>query len=458
MPAKVECGDRRVGQRRQRIGQRRFVGRVRDRDDRALPGQPASRGRAATEVAQAHDRRPPPAIVHQSNRTLGDRLGKDRETAGGVDRFACGFAAGWHWLCQCSAETLAEPVPPRFALRLRFRETRCYNASLHYCPPTRPGKAMRAGPIVLRGVRVHNLKSIDLDIPRQKLIVLCGLSGSGKSSLALDTLYAEGQRRYIESFSAYTRQFLQRLEKPDAELIDNIPPAIAVTSKNAGQSSRSTVGTATETADYLRLLFAKIGRIHCRNCGQEVRCDGPQSVAARIAALPPGKRCMIAFAVDPPAGSDTAAVLAALREEGFVRAIVDGRMVDIDGASRDAAGQAGMKGLRPRLRPLFPPTAASMLSSIAWSLAAPPKIASATRWKRHSAKGRAGALFSRKMERARATRKTRSTAGSPHPGPLPEGEGDLMAGSPRPGPLPAGKGGRLPSTAGRGGDSPSARD
>ena len=194
---------------------------------------------------------------------------------------------------------------------------------------------MSAGPIVLRGVRVHNLKSIDLDIPRQKLIVLCGLSGSGKSSLALDTLYAEGQRRYIESFSAYTRQFLQRLEKPDAELIDNIPPAIAVTSKNAGQSSRSTVGTATEAADYLRLLFAKIGRIHCRNCGQEVRCDGPQSVAERIAALPPGKRCMIAFAVDPAAGSDPAAALAALREEGFVRAIVDGRMVDIDGASRD---------------------------------------------------------------------------------------------------------------------------
>ena len=136
---------------------------------------------------------------------------------------------------------------------------------------------MSAGPIVLRGVRVHNLKSIDLDIPRQKLIVLCGLSGSGKSSLALDTLYAEGQRRYIESFSAYTRQFLQRLEKPDAELIDNIPPAIAVTSKNAGQSSRSTVGTATETADYLRLLFAKIGRASL----PQVRTGGPLRRAAK---------------------------------------------------------------------------------------------------------------------------------------------------------------------------------
>src|SRR5271169_2172854 len=121
--------------------------------------------------------------------------------------------------------------------------------------------------ITLRGVRVHNLKSVDLDIPRRKLIVLCGLSGSGKTSLALDTLYAEGQRRYIESFSAYTRQFLQRLEKPEADRIDGIPPAIAVSSGNTSRSSRSTVGTATETSDYLRLLFAKIGHVFCLKCG-----------------------------------------------------------------------------------------------------------------------------------------------------------------------------------------------
>ena len=147
----------------------------------------------------------------------------------------------------------------------------------------------------LRGVQVHNLKSIDLDIPHRKLIVLCGLSGSGKSSLALDTLYAEGQRRYIESFSAYTRQFLQRLEKPEADRIDGIPPAIAVTGKNTSRSSRSTVGTATEMADYLRLLYAKIGQVFCRGCGQEVRRDTPQSTAELLAALPPGTRYMIAF-------------------------------------------------------------------------------------------------------------------------------------------------------------------
>src|SRR4051812_7584280 len=144
--------------------------------------------------------------------------------------------------------------------------------------------------ITLRGVAVHNLKSLDLDIPHRKLIVLCGLSGSGKTSLALDTLYAEGQRRYIDSFSAYTRQFLERLEKPDAERIDGIPPAIAVTHKNASRSSRATVGTSTEIADYLRLLFAKIGRIFCRNCGQEVRQDSPQVAAERVARLPSGTK------------------------------------------------------------------------------------------------------------------------------------------------------------------------
>jgi excinuclease ABC subunit A len=186
-----------------------------------------------------------------------------------------------------------------------------------------------AGRIELRGVRVHNLKSIDLDLPRGKLIVLCGLSGSGKSSLALDTLYAEGQRRYIESFSAYTRQFLQRLEKPEAERIDGIPPAIAVSGKNTGRSSRSTIGTATEINDYLRLLMAKIGRVFCLKCGREVRQHSPQSAAEQLAALPPGTRYMIAFACELPAGG-IEQLAAELREAGFVRAVIDGRMVNLD--------------------------------------------------------------------------------------------------------------------------------
>ncbi|NLX96562.1 MAG: excinuclease ABC subunit UvrA [Rhodopirellula sp.] len=183
--------------------------------------------------------------------------------------------------------------------------------------------------ISLRGVDVHNLKSIDLDIPHRKLIVLCGVSGSGKSSLALDTLYAEGQRRYIESFSAYTRQFLQRLEKPDADRIDGIPPAIAVTSKNAGRSSRSTVGTATETADYLRLLYAKIGEVFCLECRQPVRRDTPQSAAELLQWLPPGTRYLIAFALAIPRDGDWPRVSAGLVEDGFIRVVTDGRIVNL---------------------------------------------------------------------------------------------------------------------------------
>ena len=188
-----------------------------------------------------------------------------------------------------------------------------------------------AGCISLRGVEVHNLQSIDLDIPHRKLIVLCGLSGSGKSSLALDTLYVEGQRRYIESFSAYTRQFLQRLEKPEAERIDGIPPAIAVTGKNASRSSRATVGTATEIADYLRLLYAKIGRIFCRHCGQEVRRDSPDSAAEQLLALPTNTRYMVAFPCAVPKNSDFGALAAALREDGFLRVILGGRVLSLEG-------------------------------------------------------------------------------------------------------------------------------
>jgi excinuclease ABC subunit A len=193
------------------------------------------------------------------------------------------------------------------------------------------------GKISLRGVAVHNLKSIDLDLPHRRLIVFCGLSGSGKSSLALDTLYAEGQRRYIESFSAYTRQFLQRLEKPEAERIDGIPPAIAVTSKNAGRSSRSTVGTATETGDYLRLLFAKIGHVFCLKCGQEVHCDTPQSTAEVLSALPSGTKYLIAFRLDLPAADQYDALAAGLREEGFIRVIVGERLINLDEGSLPAS-------------------------------------------------------------------------------------------------------------------------
>ena len=188
---------------------------------------------------------------------------------------------------------------------------------------------MASGFISLRGVTVHNLKEVDLDIPRGKLVVLCGLSGSGKTSLALDTLYAEGKRRYIDSFSAYTRQFLERLEKPAAERIDGIPPAIAVTHKNTTRSSRSTVGTATETSDYLRLLFAKIGHLFCHGCGQEVRRESSQSAAEALGRLPAGTRFMVAFALPPAEQADLEAVFGTLREQGFVRLIFGDRLINL---------------------------------------------------------------------------------------------------------------------------------
>ena len=173
---------------------------------------------------------------------------------------------------------------------------------------------MTKGFISLRGVEVHNLKGVDLDIPHRKLVVFCGLSGSGKTSLALDTLYAEGQRRYIETFSAYTRQFLQRLERPAAEQITGIPPAVAVTHKSSNRSNRSTVGTVTETNDYLRLLLAKIGRVICQTCGHEVRRETPQSAAEALAQLPAGTRFLLTF-------EQNARGLPTLKSLGFVRVI-----------------------------------------------------------------------------------------------------------------------------------------
>ena len=203
-------------------------------------------------------------------------------------------------------------------------------------------------PIQLRGVRVHNLKGIDLDLPSRRLIAFCGVSGSGKTSLAFDTLYAEGQRRYIESFSAYTRQFLEQLEKPDAEHIAAIPPAVAVTHQDPTPSSRATVGTATEVDDYLRLLFAKVGRVYCYGCGREIRRESANSVARQIQTdLPLGRRFQIAFPQSCDSPSDWDAAQVELRENGFVRAIIAGRTVDLARPTplpKNVAAQAWAEG------------------------------------------------------------------------------------------------------------------
>src|SRR5207253_1977832 len=167
-------------------------------------------------------------------------------------------------------------------------------------PPVR--RVPTRGPLIVRGARTHNLKNVDVTLPQGKLVVFTGVSGSGKSSLAFDTIYAEGQRRYVESLSAYARQFLERMEKPDVDRIEGICPAIAIRQKNSIRNPRSTVGTTTEIHDYMRLLFARVGRTFCRNCGEEVVRETAEIVARHLGVLSEGTRLLIGFempVVDP---------------------------------------------------------------------------------------------------------------------------------------------------------------
>ena len=203
---------------------------------------------------------------------------------------------------------------------------------------------MSRGVISIRGCRVHNLKNVDVDIPRGKLVVVCGLSGSGKTSLALDTLYAEGQRCYIESFSAYTRQFLQRLDKPDCDKIEGIPPAIAVTRAGGSKTNRSTVGTATEIADHLRLLFAKIAQLYCHQCGVAVQSDDPALVAQEMLDNP--SRAMIGFPVWLPDRKSASEILLGLQQDGYLRLIVGGQTFHLSDSDRtNLAKKVGKKGV-----------------------------------------------------------------------------------------------------------------
>jgi excinuclease ABC subunit A len=229
--------------------------------------------------------------------------------------------------------------------------------------PSIPGTRSQ---IVVRGARTHNLKNVDLTLPTRSLVVMTGVSGSGKSSLAFDTIYAEGQRRYVESLSAYARQFLERMEKPDIDSIEGICPAIAIRQKNSIRNPRSTVGTTTEIHDYLRLLYARVGRTYCRSCGREVIRETAEVVARRLGELPAGTRIMIGFDMpvitapplvptrelddDEPAvaeavadedaqppqpelpglGDSIAETIAALRRKGFGRLYVDGQTTALD--------------------------------------------------------------------------------------------------------------------------------
>ncbi len=192
--------------------------------------------------------------------------------------------------------------------------------------------------IRLRGVRTHNLKGIDLDLPLHRLVVVTGPSGAGKSSLAFDTLYAEGQRRYIETLSPYTRQFFAKLDKPDADLIAGIPPAIAVGPLSGRHSSRSTIGTMTEIHDWLALLFARAGEVECQQCGQLVVPASPATVAKALEALPDGTHYEISFPLEVCSGTNQTALLQSLRVDGFMRLRVDGQPALFDDRGPALAG------------------------------------------------------------------------------------------------------------------------
>ena len=183
--------------------------------------------------------------------------------------------------------------------------------------------------IIIKGACEHNLKNIDVEIPRDKLIVFTGLSGSGKSSLAFDTIYAEGQRRYVESLSSYARQFLGQMEKPNVETIEGLSPAISIDQKTTSKNPRSTVGTVTEIYDYLRLLYARVGVPHCPVCGKEISQQTTDQIVDRVMALPVGSKIQVLSPVVKSRKGEHTKELEHARKQGYVRVRIDGNMYDL---------------------------------------------------------------------------------------------------------------------------------
>ncbi|MCS7161564.1 MAG: hypothetical protein RMJ19_13910, partial [Gemmatales bacterium] len=186
---------------------------------------------------------------------------------------------------------------------------------------------MDAKKIVIRGAREHNLQNISLEVPRNRLIVFTGVSGSGKSSLAFDTLYAEGQRRYLESLSSYARQFLGQLQKPDVDYLGGLSPSISIQQKTAGRNPRSTVGTITEIYDLLRVLYARIGQGHCPQCGRRVEAQSVDQIVEQMLALPQGSRLLVLAPVIRQQKGEHKDLFAEMRRRGYLRARVDGQLV-----------------------------------------------------------------------------------------------------------------------------------
>ncbi|MEA1927952.1 MAG: excinuclease ABC subunit UvrA, partial [Candidatus Auribacterota bacterium] len=184
--------------------------------------------------------------------------------------------------------------------------------------------------IVIRGAREHNLKGFDIEIPRDKLVVITGLSGSGKSSLAFDTIYAEGQRRYVESLSAYARQFLEQMQKPHVESIEGLSPAIAIEQRKAGSNPRSTVGTVTEIYDYLRLLYARVGTPHCYKCGREISRQTVQEIVDQIMSFPEGMKFQVLAPVVRGRKGEQRELLENISRQGYLRVRIDGKIQSLD--------------------------------------------------------------------------------------------------------------------------------
>ena len=199
--------------------------------------------------------------------------------------------------------------------------------------------------IYIKGARVHNLKNIELDIPHEKLIVVTGLSGSGKSTLAFDTIFAEGQRRYVESLSAYARQFLGRISKPDVDLISGIAPAIAIEQQVSSRNPRSTVGTVTEIYDYLKLIFARVGKTISPISGLEVKCYNTDDVVEFLLSLGEGARVVIAVPMHLDKGESIIEKLLALIKEGIARLMVDDKTVLIDDFIKDVDLERSAEGI-----------------------------------------------------------------------------------------------------------------
>ena len=183
--------------------------------------------------------------------------------------------------------------------------------------------------IQVRGARVHNLKNIDVDLPRDCLVVLTGVSGSGKSSLAFDTIYAEGQRRYLECLSSYARQFLDQLERPDVDSIEGLPPTVAIDQRAGTANPRSTLGTVTEIYDYLRLLFARAGKPHCPTCGVPIHRQTPEQMVAQLMRLKEGQKVQILAPLVRGRKGQHLDVFQAIRRAGLIRARVDGEMIEV---------------------------------------------------------------------------------------------------------------------------------